>query len=1745
MLSGDNFDDVFCEDSEPEQIPASCPSVAPESRGVLGWVRAVFQPGTCLVAVGETTVIVLNDIFPMLAPNDPVVLFSDGRGGVTLKNPRWWIDYMPEADAPNAGALSAPALEASAADTDSKGFASTPSVLDPVLPVIADVVLSGAAVPLVWTPQRSAEVLLKRFFVQSNGERLAEKDERVRLVQASLPEQEVTAETYIAPEQFTQWVADLLALGLRRLTTRSAQETICDLFNVKVPLMRALVQRGFPGTPVLPKGALTEAEYSFVTRCLQSVDRQTLDSLRRLADSDSTPASVAQQLGLDVALVPPLIDSSGLGATVHTDTALKASQMQRFLVAFICDHIASEIRPSVQVSVRSPAASGEPHTSVLPRRATCGDEVSFLVTEITIGEDGEERLSGTVLGNPAVLPRRNLKAPFHLSLIGLEHLVGTRMRVRLADPLSRPVLLTMHKTRTLLVHRRDSDGLHIHAPLYGAGTLLLAIKALERHLSSLWALTTDTRNGVKLELYGVQLSVPALSRSWEKHGVDSTALAEGSRVEVWPFVDLVEGTIEISLKSVDGPEWLGICKNHPIGSFVTGLQKHRRTRAGVEFVVPDPSWNVVGFVPCGDLTDGNDPNEAPDFGAPIDAEVIGHDRNRRVLLLSLRRTNRSPWKETETLAGSYLPVILLSAQTRVLAYWAAGEVTLLPVGSEPPAYRSWMRVASVDSDLRQITFDEARPVQRAIIIEVSEHFALCRLDTGGTGRLVGATNMEVGQQLMVRLHKIHWTQHETRIDVISADAETTEPDAPLTLGQVVNGVVKGCFQSGAFIDLGVCDAFLPNSEVSYRKKGKAAAMLKPGQEIRAKVISVDGKHPTISVKALSEDPYAKAETTYPIGAEVEGTIRSVADYGVFVELEPGLEGLLHINEMVWHSIKSVPKEYREVGRRIRVKIIALDVASRRVNLSTRALSEDPFASVETTHPVGSEIEGTIKTVVDFGVFVELEPSIQGLLHISEMRWRSSKSVPTEYREVGRRIRVKVIDIDVAHRRVSLSIRRLVPDPFIEFMRRHNVGQWIAAEVTNVTEFGAFVRLADDLEGLVHKSKVPPEVLARLCEGDQISVEISEIEASARRISLVWRPESAVGVMRSEDVHTISQPTEIPMVNGKEPPSEQPGLANELPEAAPSGSVNLRRLVDRLGSSADPNGELVADRFDSPEPPLDAPEDRVEPDGAAELARPIVAPSEDTTLLPLRVAMSPVYPGTPALATPLAPSLTRPTLPETVRGSSGLSGYDVSRLVKSIGSASEEDNKGFGWPPSSEQDSEIDPYELVEPPEVQEDAGTLEEGIVLDTGTTVLVRSPSADTVTVNAGGDRNINDEDSDTRGMSVMTFLPEDWADQQRAPLLRISARALLGERVGLDQRPLFEGYVGLMVLHFLEDLRGLLHAFDLVGLKPERTYLWYKKYQYLGKQKLIEELTRYGYHVFPLEDLKSTMVDALESAKALHQRVIILEDGGYLVPLLHQMDPMWSSLVVGAVEQTERGTRNDERIDALRFPVIDVARSKLKERAESRHVGRAIVRNVQRLLKDRMLNGLRCLVVGYGRIGKAVAEAAKAEGMIPLVYDKDPGPMIEAHNDGIETSATLSHLLDRANLIIGTTGNTSLGEVEISCLRHNSVLASGSSGQEEIGVAALKLLSKRALPTAVGTEFTLEKEDRKVLLLADGYPVNFHEADSVPTEVIDIVLSALFVATAALAAGRALPVGISTAAADEIFDEWKLERRYHDLHK
>ncbi|MDQ2842972.1 MAG: 30S ribosomal protein S1 [Acidobacteriota bacterium] len=311
--------------------------------------------------------------------------------------------------------------------------------------------------------------------------------------------------------------------------------------------------------------------------------------------------------------------------------------------------------------------------------------------------------------------------------------------------------------------------------------------------------------------------------------------------------------------------------------------------------------------------------------------------------------------------------------------------------------------------------------------------------------------------------------------LLESDMQARKAQALETLqeGAEVRGVVKNLTDYGAFIDLGGIDGLLHVSDLSYGNVTHPSAILKVGEEIAAKVLKFDREHERISLglKQLRPDPWADIDTRYPARSRVIGRIVSVTDYGAFVELEPGVEGLIHISEMTWSRRMKHPAKIVNAGDQVEAVVLEVKPRERRISLGIKQLEADPWTTISDRYSVGSVVEGRVRKLAEFGAFVEIEEGIDGLVHVSDMSWTAHVKHPSELVKKGQMVQAVVLHIDAPNRRLSLGIKQLQPDNWETFFRTHQIGDNVKGKVCRAAPFGVFVELLPGVEGLCHRSEL--------------------------------------------------------------------------------------------------------------------------------------------------------------------------------------------------------------------------------------------------------------------------------------------------------------------------------------------------------------------------------------------------------------------------------------------------------------------------------------------------------------------------------------------------------------------------------------------------------------------------------------------------------------------------------------------------
>ena len=331
--------------------------------------------------------------------------------------------------------------------------------------------------------------------------------------------------------------------------------------------------------------------------------------------------------------------------------------------------------------------------------------------------------------------------------------------------------------------------------------------------------------------------------------------------------------------------------------------------------------------------------------------------------------------------------------------------------------------------------------------------------------------------------------------------------ASLQKGEVRKGRVKNITDFGAFIDLDGIDGLLHITDMSWGRIKHPSEMLKVGQELEVMVLDVDREKERISLglKQTTENPWASIVEKFPVGSRVTGKVVNLAAYGAFVEIAPGIEGLVHISEFSWTKRVARPSDMLNIGDEVLVSVLQVDAENQKIALGIRQTQENPWDTVQDRYPVGSRVKGKVRNFTNYGAFIELEEGIDGMIHISDMSWTRKINRPSECLQKGEEVEAIVESVDPKEQRISLSLKKAQTDPWAEIASKYPVGKLVKGKVSKIASFGAFIELEDGVDGLVHISQISDDRVTHvkdvLKEGQEVEARVVKVDRKERRIGL--------------------------------------------------------------------------------------------------------------------------------------------------------------------------------------------------------------------------------------------------------------------------------------------------------------------------------------------------------------------------------------------------------------------------------------------------------------------------------------------------------------------------------------------------------------------------------------------------------------------------------------------------------------------
>ena len=405
-------------------------------------------------------------------------------------------------------------------------------------------------------------------------------------------------------------------------------------------------------------------------------------------------------------------------------------------------------------------------------------------------------------------------------------------------------------------------------------------------------------------------------------------------------------------------------------------------------------------------------------------------------------------------------------------------------------------------------------VEGAVVRKVKGGFMVDVFGTEGflPGSLSAFRDMPEGQVIgnkflfqIVRLSKAKQNFIVSRKDALRAERELKREKAweGLKVGQLVKGRVKSIADFGAFIDIGGIDGLLHIGDMSWRKINHPSEIVAVGSTIEVMVLNIDkqARRLSLGMKQLTQDPWSDIQERFPVGSIVKGKIVNIQNYGVFVELDKGIEGLAHISELSWSRLKESPQELFAIGDMIEVKVINIDIQNRKISLSVKRLERDPWESLPDSFATDVKVKGKVIGFIQDAAFVELPEGMEAIVYTRDLSWTKRINRPQEVLKRNHIYEFKILDIDRDNRRIILGLKQLKDDPWSKIVENYPVGRTLDTEIVKITDFGVFVRLEEELEGLIFEDEIDKERKQELKVGDRIQAKIIKVDSENRKIGL--------------------------------------------------------------------------------------------------------------------------------------------------------------------------------------------------------------------------------------------------------------------------------------------------------------------------------------------------------------------------------------------------------------------------------------------------------------------------------------------------------------------------------------------------------------------------------------------------------------------------------------------------------------------
>jgi small subunit ribosomal protein S1 len=494
-----------------------------------------------------------------------------------------------------------------------------------------------------------------------------------------------------------------------------------------------------------------------------------------------------------------------------------------------------------------------------------------------------------------------------------------------------------------------------------------------------------------------------------------------------------------------------------------GVLSGKVVQINADSVMVDVGWKTEGYIPARELRDEQG-NISIRVGDEIEVLVDRRDQDGNLILSRDKAAKIKVWDDVKTACEKNTPisgVVLervkggLSVDIGIPAFLPGSQVDIRPV-------RDLDRYVGQSFQFNVLKYDRKR------------------------------------NNVVLSRRSILEKEHE---------AEKHDTLRNIEEGKIVEGVIKNITDYGLFIDLGGIDGLLHVTDISWGRITRPSDHFSKGEKIRVQVLAFDREKERVALglKQLTPNPWETIRDKYPINSIVEGRVVNLTDYGVFVEIEPGVEGLIHVSEMFWTREIRHPSKILSMGQRIGVMILDINIETKRISLGLKQTTPNPWETLKDKYPEGSVIKGVIRNITNFGIFVGVEEGIDGLIHMSDISWKQRVKNPSETFKKGQEIEAMVLNIDVEHEKFSLGLKQIEKNPWEELNAKYPPGTPITGKVTNITDFGIFVELEEGIEGLVHISELSSKRVKTSSElfsvGDTVSAMIKNIDPKSRKIRL--------------------------------------------------------------------------------------------------------------------------------------------------------------------------------------------------------------------------------------------------------------------------------------------------------------------------------------------------------------------------------------------------------------------------------------------------------------------------------------------------------------------------------------------------------------------------------------------------------------------------------------------------------------------